>query len=123
MSSVVDQTLDAEVQPLTIEAINEMYKGYKAKYGDVPSPESEPMGTDPVEGQPVHRLCRVRTQWAQIAARADIPSHFLELARGVATEGDAWTARLRGLVPDLLLRVDDLLVVGVCLCGKDGRVH
>ena len=44
MSSVVDQTLDAEVQPLAIEAINEMYKGYKAKFGDVPSPESEPTG-------------------------------------------------------------------------------
>ena len=41
----------------------------------------------------------------------------------MATEGDAWTARLRVLVPDLSLREDDLLVVGVGLCGKDGRVR
>ena len=42
MSSVVDQTLHADVQPLAIEAINDMYKTHKTKFGDVPSPESEP---------------------------------------------------------------------------------
>ena len=42
MSSVVDQTLHAVVHALAIEAINDMYKTYKTKFGDVPSPESEP---------------------------------------------------------------------------------
>ena len=42
MSAVVDQTLDAEVVSLSAEAINQMYEAYKLKYGDVPSPESEP---------------------------------------------------------------------------------
>ena len=42
MSAVVDQTLDAEVQPLTTDDVHKMYEAYKAKYGDVPSPEAEP---------------------------------------------------------------------------------
>lgn len=42
MSAVVDQTLDAEVQPLTTDVVHNMYEAYKAKYGDVPSPEAEP---------------------------------------------------------------------------------
>ena len=44
MSAVVDQTLDAEVIALGTDAINKMYEAYRAKYGDVPSPETEPTG-------------------------------------------------------------------------------
>lgn len=44
MSAVVDQTLDAEVIPLSTEEINRMYETYKNKFGDVPSPDSEPTG-------------------------------------------------------------------------------
>eukprot|EP00435_Cladocopium_sp_Y103_P068525 s347_g31.t1 len=42
MSAIVDQTLDAEIQPLTTEAVNKMYEEYRKKYGDVPQPQSEP---------------------------------------------------------------------------------
>ena len=42
MSAIVDQTLDAEIQPLTPEAVNKMYEAYKRKFGDAPSPEAEP---------------------------------------------------------------------------------
>ena len=44
MSAVVDQTLDAEVIALGTDAINKMYEAYRTKYGDVPSPETEPTG-------------------------------------------------------------------------------
>ena len=38
----MDQTLDAEVQPLSTEAIHTMYEADKVKFGDVPQPEAEP---------------------------------------------------------------------------------
>ena len=42
MSAIVDQTLDAEVQPLEHAEVTNMYQSYQAKYGAAPSPESEP---------------------------------------------------------------------------------
>ena len=42
LSAAVDQTLEAEVAMLSNEEIDAMYQGYKAVYGDVPSPEAEP---------------------------------------------------------------------------------
>jgi len=42
LSAVVDQTLDAEITPLTATEVNAMYDQYKAKFGDVPSHDSEP---------------------------------------------------------------------------------
>eukprot|EP00434_Breviolum_minutum_P038994 symbB.v1.2.034605.t1/scaffold4499.1/size38882/7 len=42
MSAIVDQTLNAEVQPLEHAEVTNMYQSYQAKYGAAPSPESEP---------------------------------------------------------------------------------
>eukprot|EP00435_Cladocopium_sp_Y103_P012019 s2504_g3.t1 len=58
MSAVVDQTLDAEIEPLGVEAVNRMYEGYRTKYGDVPSQESDPT-SDQLAG--VHQLVRSKS--------------------------------------------------------------
>ena len=42
LSAVVDQTLEAEVNMLTNDEVDAMYREYKQTYGDVPSPEAEP---------------------------------------------------------------------------------
>jgi len=42
LSSVVDQTLDAEVQPLSTQEVNDMYTTYRTRYGDDPNPDCEP---------------------------------------------------------------------------------
>lgn len=42
LSAVVDQTLDAEVQPLGTQEINDMYSTYRTRYGDDPNPDCEP---------------------------------------------------------------------------------
>ena len=42
LSSVIDPTLDAEVQQLSPTEITEMYTRYKNRFGDHPSPEVEP---------------------------------------------------------------------------------
>lgn len=42
LSTLVDQTLDAELQPLEQSEIRAMYDEYVRRYGDTPSPETEP---------------------------------------------------------------------------------
>ena len=42
LSALVDQTLDAELQPLEQAEIRAMYDEYVRRYGDTPSPEAEP---------------------------------------------------------------------------------
>ena len=42
MSAVVDQTLDAEVQMLSVTEVQRLFEAYKSKYGDTPQAEAEP---------------------------------------------------------------------------------
>ena len=41
-SADVDKTLDAEVQPLGTQEVNDMYKTCRTRYGDDPNPDCEP---------------------------------------------------------------------------------
>ena len=49
LSSVVDPTLDAEIQQLSQAEVGEMYRKYKVKFGDFPSSDVEPT-TDQLSG-------------------------------------------------------------------------
>ncbi|CAE7838251.1 unnamed protein product [Symbiodinium sp. CCMP2592] len=42
LSSILDPTLDAEVSPLGAAFFQQLYKDYKAKFGDYPSPDADP---------------------------------------------------------------------------------
>lgn len=42
LSSIIDPTLDAEIQYLTQAEVADMYKKYSQRYGDHPSPDTEP---------------------------------------------------------------------------------
>ena len=79
LSAVVDQTLEAEIQPRGSEAVKKLLDDYKAAHGAEPHPDMEPtedqlaqriVATLALQGLALCRLCLVWSLWQSDSSQA-----------------------------------------------------